>query len=117
MGRIILRGGWVMSNRELIGEAKLYDPASGLFGSAGATVFTLCGLITRLAAALEAQEWQLIETAPRNGRNIQVWTEELNTPECVYWGSEYGLWLIPEDHWDFPYTITHWRPLPDPPQD
>lgn len=74
-------------------------------------------MVRRAAAALEAQEWQPIKTAPRDGRNIQVWTEELNTPECVYWGSEYGKWLIPDDHWDFPFTPTHWRPFPDLPQD
>ena len=80
------------------------------------------------ADALAAQEWQTIDTAPKDGTEIDLWAFDREhccwsrRPDC-YWSAMMknlneesegwaGLW---EMHCDF-QPPTHWRPLPPPPE-
>ena len=115
-----------MSNRELIAELQY------LASTFPENSTRRC--ISRAAAALEAQEWQPIETAPTTPFTlIEVgwWEDGWHGIELVQlllsrieWtpGDERKVWLhlnsnnyttIQQAH-QWP---THWRPLPDPPQD
>lgn len=81
------------------------------------------------AKVREAQQWQPIETAPKDGTTILVWFKQ-HGAMTVCWGdrdynhtSEYAVWLV-DDHKHGPYPVrgysrgddTHWMPLPAPPQ-
>src|SRR6202043_2667883 len=75
-------------------------------------------------------EWQLIETAPKDGTHILVcnatipftssWTFNQRPPAVVHWWDweedESGFYLssggLESDH---PFNATHWMPLPKPP--
>ncbi len=65
-------------------------------------------------------EWQPIETAPRDGRQIMVWVANGNiTPHCFapvsitsdssWWDDSTGDQIEPIK------GATHWMPLPEPP--
>lgn len=62
-----------------------------------------------------APEWQPIETAPKDGRDVllsegrTVWVDEwiINGPDSC--------WMMC-DQWEEPATPTHWTPLPAPPE-
>lgn len=68
--------------------------------------------------------WQPIETAPKDGTPILVYSREASDPQIVlaswreYQGSpDDGGWY---DWWDnnapeIDATVTHWQPLPEPP--
>ena len=73
-------------------------------------------------------EWQPIETAPKDGTIFDVWCSEhkgyTDAPKrianCKY--SEGVIWFLHSHGWfelntlDFLHaTITHWMPLPEPP--
>ena len=62
-------------------------------------------------------DWQPIETAPKDGRRIIAATPSYTEPLILYWMNYNGLaaWW----DWDLDsYTdVTHWQPLPDPPTD
>ena len=68
-------------------------------------------------------EWQSIETAPRDGKNILV---ALHFKNGKYWGLDIIWWNERWNEWesagyDWRYAdddderITHWMPLPEPP--
>lgn len=75
----------------------------------------------RLKAGL--QPWQPIDTAPKDGTEIQSWSTELGWHR-VYYNIEYqnfGYDWYDEINEDkdfviFPF-ITHWMPIPEPPND
>ena len=62
-------------------------------------------------------EWQPIETAPKDGRRVDLW---LSSPDGVeqwretncWWSDVYKLWFNLRGRWD---CATHWMPLPEPP--
>ena len=65
--------------------------------------------------------WQLIETAPRDGTNIDLWALGERVADCT-WNSHRKRW----EHWwqgDFDGMgmvcvdghATHWMPIPDAP--
>ena len=60
-------------------------------------------------------KWQPIETAPKDGTRILVWDDD--TIETAYWAIFRSRW---EHAWDGAelgaFEITHWMPLPEPPQ-
>ncbi len=59
-------------------------------------------------------EWQLIETAPKDGTEILCWDGE-NRAICDY---RSGKWNVTQDSEDYgwsDYTPTHWQHLPTPP--
>lgn len=66
-------------------------------------------------------EWQPIETAPRDGSRVLVWSKHYiwNGVYTAYWGRNGELnpfsWIgghCRVSHIDHP---THWMPLPEPP--
>jgi hypothetical protein len=60
-------------------------------------------------------DWQLIETAPKDGTYILGNKKFLDagwSPRVVRW--ERGCWLT--DPGDWSQKPTHWMPLPEPPQ-
>lgn len=76
-----------------------------------------------LQALQRAQEWQPIETAPKDGRRIILgyagsYSEEgywLSDPSKNYWG-ETGWFATDENVLSHhPSNPTHWMPLPEPP--
>ena len=100
-----------MSNRALI--EKLRGATES--GRGGMTDRMITELIDRAAAALEAQEWQPIETAPRDGRRVLLWCMAWEAPSTGQFYGHRGWGLNCEDF--FHYQPTRWRPLPEPPQD
>lgn len=76
--------------------------------------------------------WQPIETAPRDGTLVLVWSDELYMKPYIAWwgvdqnapedGNEQEEWLTGDgDSWSTGYYYTpcnptHWMPLPAPPQ-
>jgi hypothetical protein len=57
-------------------------------------------------------EWQPIETAPKDGKDILVFGEQLR--RVAFWDeARGGLW----SRWPGrePIRATHWMPLPEPP--
>jgi hypothetical protein len=73
--------------------------------------------IDKLRAALE---WQPIETAPKNGKDILVAAPGF-TPELAWWDAE-DVWLKGwhcgggrSDTYGPSFEPTHWMPLPAPP--
>lgn len=72
-------------------------------------------------------EWQPIETAPREGRNILLWaaTDVAEDGTIRNWKMATGFYMGPEvggnwnweGRWLEPWDArpTHWQPLPTPP--
>lgn len=72
-------------------------------------------------------EWQPIETAPRDGRNLLLWDADSQSHEIALWSEPHQLWAIdytdsmpPSAHAKVSpsntcYVPTHWMPLPTPP--
>jgi hypothetical protein len=62
-------------------------------------------------------EWQPIETAPKDGSVILAWRKHATIPMIVGFDPSYGEW---EDVYNYNgvhvYHITHWMPLPEPPE-
>lgn len=71
-------------------------------------------------------EWQSIETAPKDGRLIDLWMDGERLPDC-FWYSQCEEWGQ-RSHWQQKYAETgadcsfpvagapsHWMPLPPPP--
>jgi len=63
------------------------------------------------------EQWQPIETAPRDGTWILGYETFLDDhhpcQRIVYWSKDRGCWF--DDEYDF--APTHWMPLPDPPSE
>ena len=72
-------------------------------------------------------EWQPIETAPKDGTRVLVfgfgddfevvrWTPDagLIAPGLPF--NRTGAWKTSQDGWLLPNEVTHWMPLPPPPQ-
>jgi len=71
----------------------------------------------------EALEWQPIETAPKDGACLLVTGWDRNEIggsrhfAVGYWSDLYDMW-IEDTKAEHPLSyLTHWRPLPDPPQE
>jgi hypothetical protein len=82
----------------------------------------------------EMIEYQLIQTAPRDGTPILAWNEGYGARE-TYWrffgegslGKKYfddGIgpsgncnWSEPQNNWGSSWKPTHWMPLPEAPKD
>lgn len=74
--------------------------------------------------------WQPIETAPKNpagtfvGPVVLVWCTADNLPWPAYWGpggnDNAGCWTVADGGGDSSEMdegdVTHWMPLPDPPE-
>ena len=69
------------------------------------------------AVIAAVQEWQPIETAPRDGTQIWAFRPDAHPDDqqgIAWWNSSRrgGLWEDPDDRDDAP---TYWMPLPAPP--
>lgn len=72
--------------------------------------------------APDANGWMPIETAPKDGAPIDVWTFHGERFTDVWWEAEVAGWL---HYWADDYggigrsrfkePVTHWRPSPKPP--
>ena len=63
-------------------------------------------------------EWQLIETAPRDGTVILGYADgEMATVEWCDLGKYWSLMVEGSYAEDGEWTPTHWMPLPDPPNE
>jgi hypothetical protein len=71
-------------------------------------------------------EWQPIETAPKDGRDVLIFCPTNDRkPVCeAWWARDYeegpGYWMTPigpngRGYTILPSTATHWMPLPEPP--
>lgn len=60
-------------------------------------------------------EWQPIETAPKDGNEILLWVVDLGA-RPAFW--ENDVWCSPVDgHTMYGNgEVSHWMPLPEPPQ-
>ena len=81
---------------------------------------------TRFRELLAQQEWQPIETAPKDGRMIMLRAHSEKWQGPAYWdGMTWICFRVPKDGfpaghtflWAFNAGPTHWRPLPAPPKD
>jgi hypothetical protein len=61
-------------------------------------------------------DWQPMETAPKDGTRVLLWSEEW-TAACTgqYYGEPRG-WGVFYDVGMFKHQPTHWQPLPEPPK-
>lgn len=84
------------------------------------------------ARALLGDGWKPIETAPKDGTTILLWSEYMSEPCTGAWGTQShgrlgwnakhdGMWVVESEH-DLSGTTykeiavaTHWCPLPAPP--
>lgn len=63
-------------------------------------------------------EWRTIETAPKTTRSILVWCPERKNQYMVSWDSRYeGEWKTFGGYTSLTEQPTHWRPLPEPPNE
>ena len=62
-------------------------------------------------------DWQLIETAPKDGIRFLAY-EYSPTEYCCYecwWQDDFAEWEGWQNDWDSEPNPTHWMPLPKPP--
>ena len=67
-------------------------------------------------------EWQPIETAPKDGTPIDVWVIDVNSAYRkteIFWNTDTHCWWDNDQYYGqggpMDGTATHWRPLPKPP--
>ena len=80
-------------------------------------VVALVNNLPAIIAALRAQEWQDIETAPRDGTRFLGMFQNAETYRVTWWSSRQAAqhgngWVFSQNGLTTP---THWRPLPTPP--
>ena len=82
----------------------------GLWHEQAATVYQKCiGVIEELKTKLN-QQWQTIETAPKDGTRIIGWSQGTE-PHCYYFHQTDKQWWI--EYADGPgWQPTHWAPMP-----
>ena len=72
-----------------------------------------------LAAAYLAMRWRTMDSAPRDGREVDLWAGGRRWPVCHYHEGEWLHWnsfsVDEEPCWQRLYNATHWMPLPTPP--
>ena len=79
--------------------------------------------IAELEAALTQNQWQPIETAPKDGTLIFVWYEHPVNKYAVFdikiklanWIIDLHEWQVADVGGNVPPILTHWMPLPHPP--
>ena len=60
--------------------------------------------------------WQLVQTAPKDGRKLLMWAPGFGLDWLVlYWMD--GYWREPANSMGLKVVPTHWMPLPAPPTD
>ena len=102
---------------------------SRLFSLMDTQTRALLDAYAQALAKLAEQEWQPIETAPKDGRTIIGWSKYMSEPCTIRWGKREG-WVsswegdeVVESMCDFgtdykdPNPVTHWLSMPLPPQE
>lgn len=84
------------------------DHESGNFGNA------LEGYAEQAEELESAQQWQPIETAPKDGTEIDVWNA---SAECRVVNASWsdGMWIADDAPSSDEDDVTHWMPLPKAP--
>lgn len=83
-----------------------------------------CAKIAEMKGQVERMSWQPIETAPKDGTEIDLWSPVIGRLENAKWGVKRQAWM----DWGVDgfggvgwcavgYKVTHWMPLPNPPKD
>ena len=61
-------------------------------------------------------KWQPIETAPKDGTKVDLWASGERLTDFYFDGAEWVNDAVSMYHMGlYPWDITHWQPLPDPP--
>lgn len=95
------------------GEAGLNEVEDGYGGLSGAYVVCLnvCNVqATPITWNTRADDWQPIETAPKDGSTVIV---EGGT---AYWHNGYAAWFSHSAQRPIEWPVTRWKPLPEPPE-
>lgn len=81
------------------------------------------GMIEEIKRLRAEQEWQPIETAPRDGTRILAWFDHLPHPVISWFirrGKKSGKWSSCGIGYSASFSLdvepTHWKPLPPPPK-
>jgi hypothetical protein len=104
------RTGWSVETARDVGRRAVEDMAA-----AGLVIMTA----ERAAELIHAPRWQPIETAPKDGTRVDVWSGDRFTD--ARWCARHKQWevFIPDyngGEWTGVYAPpTHWMPLPAPP--
>ncbi len=62
-------------------------------------------------------EWISVETEmPPNGEAVMVWCVGCECPGVAWWRGSVRGWIIPEPQAIGAESISHWMPMPAPPQ-
>ncbi len=113
--------GWIVEN---------HDVSAGVYKMQLADAADYITALEDLIAIQAMASWQPIETAPKDGRNIDLWVVDSNgagerAPDCYWLADEWA----ETPHWRQRYaecgptgsstrldcTPTHWMPRPNPP--
>jgi hypothetical protein len=73
-----------------------------------------------LALHKRSQEWQPIQTAPKDGACVLLYDNTCEEPVVGFWHA--SGWLVAWDHSRYDTNFpgcdpTHWMPLPEPPKE
>ena len=118
-----------MDSIELAKEcgAVLTATSGHMYCEKGELIFACDNDIQQFAQALQPQ-WQPIESAPKDGTRIMLWEQYSDVPFVGWWVP--SAWTVSHEHvdavggWEGAIVvdrieqkfITHWMPLPQPPQ-
>ena len=80
------------------------------------------------APVAQAEQWQPIETAPKDGSTIMLWERYESEPFFGFWWEGRDRWRASTTHYDtdgnacvidriYSDGVTHWMPLPQPPKE
>jgi len=104
---------------------ELFDigAAQDLFADAAAAIRALSFTDHADAGKVEGDGWLPIESAPKDGTVIDLWSDEYGRLTDCYWGApmayeggETGWVHAHSNEWaESPDEFVHWRPLPLPP--
>jgi hypothetical protein len=107
-----------MTDQELIARVReLQKPSRIVPLSELATIAPL--IASALERALDAQQWQPIETAPKDGTEVLSFNGDQGLMRWIE-GADFGLWIwVDENLSDIdpsPIQPTHWMHRPNPPK-
>jgi len=101
------------------------EAAQDLFADAAAAIRALSSPDHADAGKVEGDGWLPIESAPKDGTVIDLWSDEYGRLTDCYWGSpmayeggETGWVHAHSNEWaESPDEFVHWRPLPSAPSE
>jgi hypothetical protein len=61
--------------------------------------------------------WQTIDNAPKDGSHLLLWDSQYKQAVIAMWEKGLGgAWVEPNAEMWEPLIVTHWMPLPNPPE-